>query len=285
MLFLLEFNHSYCVFHFDSEMPTKLFVGNLPDSCTEEAIHDLFTSYGYITELSIIKNFAFVHFKHEGDAQNAVRDLNGVKLLGKVINVDISKSQGVKDKWGDRRNNQPRDFHLDNNNHNFQSFSEIPPVDHMAPPVGSNLGILHAVHTLAAVAEKQRSNAQRNTDPFSDHRVERNSEFIKMDQQVSTSNVNKVVSNNSRYVVYERYYVDPKHPLLKGLPIPELPGLPNSQVSYPQKYPVPANKLYPCDTNHSESYFQRDINTYRARSPVTPHIGMVDRNYSNSYRR
>merc|ERR1712025_1426664 len=61
------------------------------------------------------------------------------------------------------------------------------------------LGILSSMITAAAVADKQRSLSEvaPTTEDFKD----------------------------GGFVIYDSYYVDPKHPLVRGLPIPELPRM------------------------------------------------------------
>merc|ERR1711881_217836 len=76
-------------------MPTKVYVGNLPEGCNQGQLRDLFGPYGQIAELDIIKNYAFIHFQNETDAKSAVGDLHKSKMQGKEIQVEISKRQNV----------------------------------------------------------------------------------------------------------------------------------------------------------------------------------------------
>merc|ERR1712126_219392 len=249
-IIISQYNRSFATFFISAlNMPTttKLYIGNLPDHCKEETIRDLFGPYGEISDLAIIKNFAFVHFKDEEEAKSAVRDLNGAKLLGKEINVEISKNKGEKDRTGDRtggkrtypRTNGPRrdpprrysgyinhgsrDLQQDVLNLTGGLLGQGPLFP--AAPVLGNFGILSAVNTLAAVAEKQRSIAQKGLDPLpqkipSTHQNERDYDSARRGQSrqshAQETTDTKAVSNNSGYVIYERYYVDPNHALLKG---------------------------------------------------------------------
>jgi len=288
---------------------TKLYVGNLPDNCKDDTIRDLFSPYGEVGELTVIKNYAFIHFKDEEVAKNAVRDLNGAKLLGKEISVEISKSRGAdKDKGGNnrrmpqRRDNPPRDRVPGNfTNIGKQDFAQTlsnlsgmlggsggilgggmhsNPILGATPPLG-NLGILSAVNTLAAVAEKQKEMAQQQQQQQLAARQPQNEERHSRDQprSAATTEPPKPPPSNNGYVIYERYYVDPNHALLKGLPLPQLPRAQGSYVGYPEKNantPVGGggrNDSYGItsrDASRSDLYAvpsRADNDSYRSRSP------------------
>ncbi|OGK18029.1 hypothetical protein A3G67_04380 [Candidatus Roizmanbacteria bacterium RIFCSPLOWO2_12_FULL_40_12] len=75
----------------------KLFVGNLPSSLSSFSLERLFTSFGKITDASIIpesstgrsKGFGFVTFKKEADAKKAQKEMNGKDVEGQGIVVNI----------------------------------------------------------------------------------------------------------------------------------------------------------------------------------------------------
>jgi len=281
-------------------MPTKLHIGNLPDNCSEPTLRDLFSPYGNITDLVIIKNYAFITFNEENDANKALKDLNGAKLLGKSMAVSVSKAKGPKDKEkNDSARNKTFEKRSDNNNRNRQrnnfnnppprvleNFNNPPPrvLENIQPnlanllgqPALGDLGILSAVSTLAAVAEKQRSLSQMNMNSFSgpnsDDRVRQDISNVSQ----SNSNSREFDPNNDGYVIYERYYVDPKHPLLKGLPLPQLDNLNSMQTSLSPKYPT---------ENHSA----RDVNPYptkrnnRNNFPQNSSLSGID-GYNKNYR-
>ena len=80
-------NNSIQVKYADSELERqehKLFVGMLPKSATEEQLRQIFSTYGQIDELTIIrrlntnesKGYGFVRFSKRESAQNAVNCLN-----------------------------------------------------------------------------------------------------------------------------------------------------------------------------------------------------------------
>jgi len=83
---------------------TKIFVGNLPDRYPDDSLRELFEQYGEVSECDVIKNFAFVHFVSEEEAESAVKGLNGAEVKGKNIRVEISeKSRGGRGGGGDSR--------------------------------------------------------------------------------------------------------------------------------------------------------------------------------------
>lgn len=78
-------------------MKTKLFVGNLPYSVTEERLRELFADDGRsVDRVTIVtdresgrsRGFAFVEMGSPEDAQAAVGALNGVDLEGRALRVD-----------------------------------------------------------------------------------------------------------------------------------------------------------------------------------------------------
>eukprot|EP00008_Paramoeba_atlantica_P010496 CAMPEP_0201493022 /NCGR_PEP_ID=MMETSP0151_2-20130828/35781_1 /ASSEMBLY_ACC=CAM_ASM_000257 /TAXON_ID=200890 /ORGANISM="Paramoeba atlantica, Strain 621/1 / CCAP 1560/9" /LENGTH=377 /DNA_ID=CAMNT_0047880147 /DNA_START=48 /DNA_END=1181 /DNA_ORIENTATION=- len=82
-------NNPIQVKYADSELERqehKLFVGMLPKSATEEQLRQIFSVYGQIEELTIIrrlntnesKGYGFVRFTKRESAQNAINCLNGV---------------------------------------------------------------------------------------------------------------------------------------------------------------------------------------------------------------
>ncbi len=79
---------------------TKLFVGNLPFSVTEEALRDLFTPHGTIEKLALItdrdtgqpRGFGFIEMS-SGDAARAMQALNGTDFGGRTLKVNEAKER------------------------------------------------------------------------------------------------------------------------------------------------------------------------------------------------
>ena len=91
---------------------TKLYVGNLPYSVTEQAIEDLFSQFGPVDSVALIKDrdtgrlkgFGFVEFKNQADAEKAL-SLNDTDFEGRPLRVNVAKPResGGGGGRGDRR--------------------------------------------------------------------------------------------------------------------------------------------------------------------------------------
>lgn len=84
-------------------MATKLYVGNLNYSTSEEGLRNAFSSYGEIVSVKIIqgKGFGFVEYKSEDEAEVAKEALNNTQLDGRSIKVSDARPQEKKS-FGDR---------------------------------------------------------------------------------------------------------------------------------------------------------------------------------------
>ncbi len=80
-------------------MESKLYVGNLPYTATEEELSSMFGQAGTVTSVAIIKDretgrskgFAFVEMGSSADAQKAVSMLNGQNMGGRDLRVSIAR--------------------------------------------------------------------------------------------------------------------------------------------------------------------------------------------------
>jgi len=78
---------------------TKIFVGNLPFSMSEEDFKELFSTYGEISEAIIIKDrmtgrskgFGFVTFADKEAADQAISEMNGKDVEGQVLTVNMAR--------------------------------------------------------------------------------------------------------------------------------------------------------------------------------------------------
>lgn len=84
-------------------MSNKLYVGNLSFSTTEDKLRDLFSQYGTVESVKIIKDeigrskgFAFVEMSGESEASDAAKNLNGNELDGRTIRVDLARPQEAR---------------------------------------------------------------------------------------------------------------------------------------------------------------------------------------------
>jgi RNA recognition motif-containing protein len=88
----------------------KLYVGNIPFSCTEADLRDLFGRHGTVTSVKVItdretgrpRGFAFVEMDANG-AQEAMRALDGSQFGGRPMRVNeaMERERGG-DRGGDR---------------------------------------------------------------------------------------------------------------------------------------------------------------------------------------
>lgn len=89
-------------------MATKLYVGNLPYSITQQTLQDKFSQFGDVTSVSVItdrdtgqnKGFAFVEMSSSSEAQKAIDGLNGTDIDGRGIKVNEAKPQAPRDNRG-----------------------------------------------------------------------------------------------------------------------------------------------------------------------------------------
>src|SRR2546426_1029985 len=96
-------------------MGTKLYVGGLPYSSTEQQLQELFSQQGSVTSVKIItdrytgqsRGFGFVEMATSEAAQKAITALNGTQLDGRTLTVNEAKPQekrtGAGDQGGRRR--------------------------------------------------------------------------------------------------------------------------------------------------------------------------------------
>jgi len=80
-------------------MSTKIYVGNLPFSVTQEKLKELFEPFGDIEEAIVIsdrfsgrsKGFGFVTFTDKKDADKAIEGMNGKEIDGREIKVNEAR--------------------------------------------------------------------------------------------------------------------------------------------------------------------------------------------------
>lgn len=82
-------------------MNTRLYVGNLPYSVTNEQLHELFSEYGEVIEASVIidrnsgrsKGFGFVEMANEEDCKAAIEELDDHHVDGRNIKVNEARER------------------------------------------------------------------------------------------------------------------------------------------------------------------------------------------------
>jgi len=79
---------------------TKLYVGNLPFTITEDAIRTLFTPHGAVEKISLIsdretgrpRGFGFVEMSN-ADASRAMQALNGKEVDGRALKINEAQDK------------------------------------------------------------------------------------------------------------------------------------------------------------------------------------------------
>ena len=79
---------------------TKLYVGNLPFTATEEAVRTLFAPHGTVEKVSLItdrdsgrpRGFGFVEMSNS-DASRAMQALNGQELDGRALKINEAQDR------------------------------------------------------------------------------------------------------------------------------------------------------------------------------------------------
>ncbi len=95
-------------------MATKLFIGKLSFSTTDDSLHALFADFGTVTSASVAtdrdshqsKGFGFVEMEDQEAAQKAINELDGKEFEGRIIVVNIAR---------------PKEDRPQNRNGNFRS--------------------------------------------------------------------------------------------------------------------------------------------------------------------
>ena len=80
-------------------MPSKLYVGNLAYSVSNNDLHTLFSQAGQVQSATVImdkfsgqsKGFGFVEMTSSEEAANAIRQFNDTELNGRNIKVNEAK--------------------------------------------------------------------------------------------------------------------------------------------------------------------------------------------------
>ena len=82
-------------------MGTKLYVGGLPYSVTEQQLNELFAQQGTVSSAKVItdkftgqsRGFGFVEMSTDEEAKKAISALNGTQMDGRPLTVNEAKPQ------------------------------------------------------------------------------------------------------------------------------------------------------------------------------------------------
>ena len=89
-------------------MATKLFVGKLSFSTTNDSLQTLFAQYGPVVSAQIVtergtnqsKGFGFVEMENQADAQAAINALDGNDFEGRSIVVNVARPREDRPQGG-----------------------------------------------------------------------------------------------------------------------------------------------------------------------------------------
>ncbi len=92
-------------------MGKKLYVGNLPDSATEQDLSDKFAACGTVESAKLItdrdtgrtRGFGFIEMASEAEAQAAIDSLNGSDYEGRPMKVNEARPQQKRSSGGGNR--------------------------------------------------------------------------------------------------------------------------------------------------------------------------------------
>jgi|SRR5690348_10967425 cold-inducible RNA-binding protein len=98
-------------------MPSKLYVGNLAYSVTNEDLEALFSQVGKVASAAVVsdkfsgqsRGFGFVEMESSGDAAKAIAEFDGKDLKGRNLKVNEAKPReagGGGGGGGGRRDNR-----------------------------------------------------------------------------------------------------------------------------------------------------------------------------------
>ena len=82
-------------------MGSKIYVGGLPYSATEQQMSDLFGAHGAVTSARIItdkftgqsRGFGFVEMASDAEAQAAIAAINGTEMGGRTLTCNEARPQ------------------------------------------------------------------------------------------------------------------------------------------------------------------------------------------------
>jgi len=77
----------------------KLYVGNLPYSCSEDELREMFSEHGEVTSANLVmdretgrpRGFGFVEFADAGQAKAAIEALHGANVGGRDLTVNEAR--------------------------------------------------------------------------------------------------------------------------------------------------------------------------------------------------
>jgi len=81
---------------------SKLYVGNLDQSVTNQDLQDLFSEYGEVKQVNIMegRGFGFVEMSNRSGAEKAKEALDGSDYKGLTLKVNEARPRGRSERGG-----------------------------------------------------------------------------------------------------------------------------------------------------------------------------------------
>lgn len=90
-----------------SDRSCQVYVGFLPNHATMEDCEVFFKGYGKIKSINLKPGYGFVVFEDRRDAEDAVKDLDGGRMCGEKVDIQLAKGPGHKSKSSRRGDGRP----------------------------------------------------------------------------------------------------------------------------------------------------------------------------------
>lgn len=74
----------------------RIYVGGLTESATVDELYEHFIQFGQINGLIVNRNFGFVQFETEAQAQDAISKADGSVFQGKTLSVRTAQTNADK---------------------------------------------------------------------------------------------------------------------------------------------------------------------------------------------
>ncbi|KAI6196315.1 hypothetical protein M3Y94_01094700 [Aphelenchoides besseyi] len=96
-------------------MSNRVFVGRLPYEATSRDIERFFKGYGRVRDILMKRGYAFVELSESRDAEDAVHELNGERMMGMRVVVEHAKAKRIHDdrngrSYSGRRSSRGRSY-------------------------------------------------------------------------------------------------------------------------------------------------------------------------------
>ena len=113
--------------HREWNIDCKVYIGNLAEGASKLDVENSFSKFGPLKNVWVARNppgFAFVEYEDARDAEDAVRGLDGTKIAGSRVRVEMSHGRQRRERdggrgggrfrgGGDNRNGGGRDYGRD----------------------------------------------------------------------------------------------------------------------------------------------------------------------------